>query len=51
MMPPVSPAGSAIFLHLEKNDFQPTLGCIAVSRAVMGRILSHITSDSVVHVG
>ena len=49
--PPVSPAGSAIFLHLENNDFQPTLGCIAVSRAVMGRILSHITSDSVVHVG
>ena len=48
--PPVPRAGSAIFLHLEKNDFQPTLGCIAVSRAVMGRILSHITSDSVVHV-
>jgi L,D-peptidoglycan transpeptidase YkuD (ErfK/YbiS/YcfS/YnhG family) len=42
--------GSAIFLHLEKNDFQPTLGCIAVSRAIMGRILTHITPSTIVHV-
>ena len=49
--PPVPPTGSAIFLHLEKNNFQPTLGCIAVSRPVMGQIVSHITPDSVVHVG
>ena len=49
--PAVPSAGSAIFLHLEKNDFQPTLGCVAVSRPVMGRILSHITPDSIVHIG
>jgi L,D-peptidoglycan transpeptidase YkuD (ErfK/YbiS/YcfS/YnhG family) len=49
--PPVPRVGSAIFLHLEKNDFQPTLGCIAVSRAIMGRILTHITPSTIVHVG
>ena len=49
--PPVPRAGSAIFLHLEKNNFQPTLGCIAVSRAFMGRILTHITPSTIVHVG
>jgi L,D-peptidoglycan transpeptidase YkuD (ErfK/YbiS/YcfS/YnhG family) len=49
--PPVAPAGSAIFLHLEKNNFQPTRGCIAVARAVMGHILTHITDTSIVQVG
>ena len=29
--------------------FQPTPGCQAVSRPVMGHIVSHITPDSVVH--
>ena len=41
----------ALEIHLEKNDFQPTLGCIAVSRAVMGCILTHITPSTIVHVG
>lgn len=49
--PPVPSKGSAIFLHLEKNDFQPTLGCVAVSRPMMGQILTHITPHSFVHIG
>jgi L,D-peptidoglycan transpeptidase YkuD (ErfK/YbiS/YcfS/YnhG family) len=31
--------GSAIFFHLARPDFTPTEGCIAVSRAVMLRLL------------
>ena len=44
--PPQRGAGSAIFLHLEKNNFQPTLGCIAVSRASMGFLLQHARRDT-----
>lgn len=44
--PPQKGAGSAIFLHLEKNNFQPTLGCIAVNRASMDFILHHATSGT-----
>ncbi|MCH1542329.1 MAG: L,D-transpeptidase family protein [Alphaproteobacteria bacterium] len=39
--PPESGRGSAIFLHLEKNNFNPTLGCIAVSHASMSFLLRH----------
>ena len=31
--PPVSPMGSAIFLHLTQPDGAPTAGCVAVQRA------------------
>ena len=44
--PPQKGAGSAIFLHLEKNNFQPTLGCIAVSRASMDFLLQHARCDT-----
>lgn len=33
--------GSAIFLHLEKNNFNPTRGCIAVNHASMAFLLRH----------
>lgn len=33
--PPVSPRGSAIFLHLAKADYAPTAGCVAISRPDM----------------
>ena len=38
--PPVSPLGSAIFLHLAKPDYSPTEGCIALSRPDMLELLS-----------
>ncbi|MDW6022008.1 hypothetical protein SAZ10_09565 [Mesorhizobium sp. BAC0120] len=31
--------GSAIFFHLARPEFAPTAGCVAVSRAVMARLL------------
>ncbi len=37
---PIRPGmGSAIFLHLARDDYSPTAGCVAVRREDMGRIL------------
>jgi len=38
--PPVSPLGSAIFLHLAKPDYAPTEGCIALAREDLAELLS-----------
>lgn len=38
--PPVSPMGSAIFLHLIQPDGAPTAGCVAVQRADMLDLLA-----------
>ena len=44
---PVRPGmGSAIFLHLAREDYSPTAGCIAVSRADMINILAAATISS-----
>lgn len=38
--------GSAIFMHLLHEDGRATAGCVAVSRAVMTRIVWNATPDS-----
>jgi len=38
--------GSAIFFHIAKPDYSPTLGCVAVALPDMLEILGKITSDS-----
>jgi L,D-peptidoglycan transpeptidase YkuD (ErfK/YbiS/YcfS/YnhG family) len=38
---PIAGEGSAIFLHLQKNNFNPTLGCVAVSWRSMAFLLRH----------
>ena len=38
--PPVSPMGSAIFLHLIQPDGSPTAGCVAIQRADMLDLLA-----------
>lgn len=38
--PPVSPLGSAIFLHLMQPDGAPTAGCVALRRADMLDLLA-----------
>ena len=44
--PPQKGKGSALFLHLEKNNFSPTLGCIAVNYATMGYLLRHAARNT-----
>jgi L,D-peptidoglycan transpeptidase YkuD (ErfK/YbiS/YcfS/YnhG family) len=38
--PPVSPMGSAIFLHLARPGFEPTEGCVALSRPDLEALLA-----------
>lgn len=38
--PPVAGKGSAIFLHLAREDYRPTEGCVAVSRPDMAGLLA-----------
>jgi L,D-peptidoglycan transpeptidase YkuD (ErfK/YbiS/YcfS/YnhG family) len=38
--PVVSGAGSAIFLHVAREDFSPTQGCVAVSFETLTRLLA-----------
>ncbi len=48
--PVVAGKGSAIFLHLEKNDFQPTRGCVAVDVAMMRHILAHASQQTMIEI-
>ena len=46
--PPVSPLGSAIFLHLARPDWTPTEGCIALERSDLLTLLAQAaTGDAV----
>ena len=49
--PPEKGRGSAIFLHLEKNNFAPTLGCIAVRRTSMDFLLRQARPDTHICIG
>jgi L,D-peptidoglycan transpeptidase YkuD (ErfK/YbiS/YcfS/YnhG family) len=39
--------GSAIFFHLARPGFTPTAGCVAVTRAVMARLLPLLSTRTV----
>lgn len=49
--PPEKGRGSAVFLHLEKNNFAPTLGCIAVRRTSMDFLLRQARPDTHICIG
>ena len=44
--PAIAGKGSAIFLHLQKNDFQPTRGCVAIDQEMMRFVLTHVTPQT-----
>jgi len=49
--PPVPGLGSAIFIHLRRDDHGPTAGCVAFARDDLLDLLGRLTADSrlVVH--
>jgi len=48
IMPRRRGRGSAIFFHLARPGFTPTQGCVAVTAAVMARLLPRLTSHTVI---
>jgi L,D-peptidoglycan transpeptidase YkuD (ErfK/YbiS/YcfS/YnhG family) len=44
--PPLRPFGSAIFLHLARDGYQPTEGCVAISLGAMRRLLPRLGPTS-----
>lgn len=49
--PPLPGRGSAIFLHLARDDFGPTEGCVAVRPITMRVILAALRPVSTVAIG
>jgi L,D-peptidoglycan transpeptidase YkuD (ErfK/YbiS/YcfS/YnhG family) len=50
MVPRRRGRGSAIFFHLARPGLTPTQGCVAVTQAVMARLLPHLSGRTVVTV-
>lgn len=48
--PPVAGCGSAIFIHLMRDDYAPTEGCIAFAREDLLRILAQLDSESTIEI-
>jgi L,D-peptidoglycan transpeptidase YkuD (ErfK/YbiS/YcfS/YnhG family) len=48
--PPRKGAGSAIFLHLAREGFSPTEGCIALRRSDLIRLLPRIGPETVIDI-
>ena len=38
--------GSAIFLHIATKNYSPTLGCVAVSKSNLKKLISNIDKNS-----
>ncbi len=49
--PPVPDMGSAIFLHVARDGYGPTQGCVAISIKDMLEILSILTSNTEIEIG
>lgn len=46
--PPVPYKGSAIFMHLAREAFTPTAGCIGLARADLIEVLAQLTPETVI---
>jgi L,D-peptidoglycan transpeptidase YkuD (ErfK/YbiS/YcfS/YnhG family) len=49
--PRIAGRGSAVFLHLARDDFGPTAGCVAMRRSAMLRLLRRIGPQTRIVVG
>lgn len=49
--PTVKNRGSAIFIHIAKNKYPPTKGCIALKELHLIKILKEINSNTLIRIG
>jgi L,D-peptidoglycan transpeptidase YkuD (ErfK/YbiS/YcfS/YnhG family) len=49
--PRVARRGSAVFLHLARPGFQPTAGCVAMTRGSMLRLLTRLGRTTRIEIG
>jgi L,D-peptidoglycan transpeptidase YkuD (ErfK/YbiS/YcfS/YnhG family) len=49
--PRIAGRGSAVFLHLARNDFSPTAGCVSMTRGAMLRLLKRLGSETRIVIG
>ena len=49
--PRVAGRGSAVFLHLARDNFGPTAGCVAMTRPMMLRLLARIGPRTKIEIG
>ena len=51
MKPRVAGRGSAVFLHLARDNFGPTAGCVSMTRSAMLRLLRHLGPRTKIIIG
>lgn len=49
--PRVAGRGSAVFLHLARDNFGPTAGCVSMTRSAMLRLLARLGPDTRIVIG
>jgi len=49
--PRIAGRGSAVFLHLARNDFSPTAGCVSMTRQAMLRLLERLGPQTRIVIG
>jgi L,D-peptidoglycan transpeptidase YkuD (ErfK/YbiS/YcfS/YnhG family) len=50
MRPAIKGRGSAIFLHLAREGYEPTAGCVALARSDMAKLLPRLARDCRIHI-
>ena len=49
--PRVAGRGSAVFLHLARDNFGPTAGCVAMTRPNLTRLLARLGPNTKIAIG
>jgi L,D-peptidoglycan transpeptidase YkuD (ErfK/YbiS/YcfS/YnhG family) len=49
--PRIAGRGSAVFVHVARDGFKPTAGCVALNRRALVRLLSHIGPKTRIVIG
>ena len=49
--PRIAGRGSAVFLHLARENFGPTAGCVSMTKSEMLRLLARLGPDTKIVIG